>query len=90
MDYLPYKRTNHGITVTHVLYGCLCSVDWTVKCGPGWESNPVTSFCYIFIDEPLSWFDALNQCQQYHGNLVAIETLQEQNYLAGKHLCIFL
>ena len=59
------------------------SVDWTVKCGPGWESNPITANCYMFVDEPLSWIDALNQCQRFHGNLVAIETLEEQNYLAG-------
>ena len=61
-------------------------VDWTVKCGPGWESNPITSNCYMFVDEPLTWLDAVNQCQNFHGNLVAIESLEEQNYLAGQQL----
>ena len=60
------------------------TADWTVKCGLGWQSNPVTPNCYMFVDQPLSWLDAMNQCKQYGGDLVAIETLEEQNYLAGE------
>ena len=55
-----------------------------MKCGPGWESNPLTSSCYKYVDEPLSWLDALNQCQQFHGTLVTVESLEEQNYLSGR------
>lgn len=58
--------------------------DWTVKCGPGWESNPTTQFCYMFVDQPLSWLDALTSCQAYKGHLVTIESIQEINYLAGR------
>ena len=40
----------------------------------------------MFVDEPLSWLDAVYQCKSFHGNLVAIESLEEQNYLAGEFL----
>ena len=75
-----HLRNNGEVYVIHFYI----SVDWTVKCGPGWESNPITSSCYQFIDEPLAWVDALNQCQKLHSSLVSIETLSEQNYIAGK------
>lgn len=64
------------------------SADWTLKCGPGWESNPTSDYCYIFVDEPLSWLDAKNQCQNFKGQLVAIESLEEINYLAGRPISI--
>ncbi|XP_053409086.1 macrophage mannose receptor 1-like [Mercenaria mercenaria] len=58
--------------------------DWTIKCGPGWESNPLTAYCYMFVDQPLSWLDALTQCRAYRGQLVSIESSQEINYLAAR------
>lgn len=40
----------------------------------------------MYVDQPLSWLDALNQCQVNKGHLVTIESIQEINYLAGKSL----
>ena len=43
----------------------------------------MTESCYMFVDQPLSWLDALNQCQAYKSTLVTVHSLTEQNYLAG-------
>ncbi|XP_052806091.1 macrophage mannose receptor 1-like [Mya arenaria] len=59
--------------------------DWTVKCGPGWESNPLSAYCYMFVDKPLSWLDAHSECTSLRGgHLVSIESASEQSYVAGK------
>ena len=57
-----------------------------MKCGPGWESNPLTTKCYMFVDQPLVWINAYDMCKSNNGDLVDIETLEEQNYLAGMYI----
>ncbi|XP_052254421.1 macrophage mannose receptor 1-like [Dreissena polymorpha] len=60
------------------------ATDWSVKCGPGWDSNPLSPFCYMFVDQPLSWTDAQTECRNHQSDLLSIETVQEQAYIAGR------
>ncbi|KAL4229236.1 hypothetical protein ACF0H5_012275 [Mactra antiquata] len=62
----------------------MSATDWTYKCGPGWDSNPTSDYCYYYGDTPLSWLDALNSCRGMRGDLLSIESIEEQNYIAGK------
>jgi C-type mannose receptor len=59
-------------------------VGWSSKCGPGWEDDPATDFCYQFNDHQLDWRDAKTSCRYQLGDLISIQLPREQAYIRGK------
>ncbi|XP_023930741.1 macrophage mannose receptor 1-like [Lingula anatina] len=54
------------------------------KCGPFWEDDTLSDYCYQFNTDTLSWTEAQLQCQHNGGELTSITGLHEQQYIAGR------
>ncbi|XP_055019902.1 C-type lectin domain family 4 member E-like, partial [Boleophthalmus pectinirostris] len=53
-----------------------------LHCDVGWELNGTS--CYYFSTLKLSWSQSRRQCQKASGDLVKIESREEQRFLFGK------
>lgn len=50
------------------------------QCPAGWSLFEES--CYIVVNQPDTWFEAEIMCEALHGNLVTIETPDENNFTA--------
>ena len=62
----------------------LSAEPWSPNCGPLWLDDPNSFSCYMFNTERLSWLDARRYCQANHGDLVSINSKQEQFFINGQ------
>ncbi|XP_013886687.1 type-2 ice-structuring protein, partial [Austrofundulus limnaeus] len=53
-----------------------------LKCGAGWE--PLGGKCYYFNTDKLNWKDSRRSCRDVGGDLVKIDSREEQGFLKGK------
>ncbi|XP_064595387.1 macrophage mannose receptor 1-like isoform X2 [Liolophura sinensis] len=62
------------------------AVTWSTNCGPFWDENPLSGYCYKIVNRPLSWKDARDFCRNSdnNGDLASIISLDEQNYISGR------
>ncbi|ESO94148.1 hypothetical protein LOTGIDRAFT_161348 [Lottia gigantea] len=56
----------------------------SVKCGPFWEEDPHSDFCYQFWDKDRIWNDARAMCGSNGGDLLSITSSVEQAYVTGR------
>ncbi|KAJ8303421.1 hypothetical protein KUTeg_019817 [Tegillarca granosa] len=57
---------------------------WSAQCGPNWEEDPNTHFCYQFNDDLRSWTQARATCVRHGGDLLSVTSIQEQYYIGGR------
>ncbi|CAH1774399.1 unnamed protein product [Owenia fusiformis] len=57
---------------------------WTQKCGPYWEDDVLSEYCYQFITTASSWTDSRATCQDHGGDLLSINSVHEQRYIAAR------
>ncbi|XP_027142896.1 CD209 antigen-like protein C isoform X3 [Larimichthys crocea] len=50
-----------------------------LKCEEGWERNGTQ--CYYFLTNNLTWSDSRDECRQRGGDLVKIDSVEEQSFL---------
>ena len=65
-------------------YNTLLLAGWTQKCGPDWDDDITTSYCYQFKTQFSTWQEARTACQSNGGDLVSVMSHHEQRFITGK------
>ncbi|XP_069120617.1 macrophage mannose receptor 1-like isoform X2 [Argopecten irradians] len=60
------------------------ALPYSVNCGLLWEADPNSNNCYQFQDQQLDWNDARTTCRHQGGDLLSIESREEQFYIAAR------
>ena len=72
---------------TQTFSPCLLTLGrWTAKCGPGWEDDVATEYCYQFNTDFKTWNEARGECRANGGELVSIVNREQQTFIQGKTL----
>ena len=72
---------------TQIFSPCLLTVGrWTAKCGPGWEDDVATEYCYQFNTDFKTWNEARGECRANGGELVSIVNREQQTFIQGETL----
>ena len=72
---------------TQTFSPCLLTVGrWTAKCGPGWEDDVATEYCYQFNTDFKTWNEARGECRANGGELVSIVNREQQTFIQGETL----
>ena len=73
------------VRVTPTLYiSAFLSGSWTRKCGPGWDDNVQSDYCYQFNRQFMTWISAQSTCRRNGGTLASVTSPHEQSYINGE------